>query len=375
MIFRAPRQPFALDPLIAEAKRRARQRRFLGAVSALTLLAVAAGLALQLPSSGRGTRTGLAGDRGVDALTIPKGTDGIAVVVYGRLSVTTKTGFHIHGLSVGVASLSPRARYVAAGIGNALTELAPSGRRVWSQPVGNPVADCGACNSVATVSWSPDGSRIAYLARTSTNSGNQVLHVIRRDGTHDTVIDSNAQGGQPSWRADSRALAYIGAGGKPIIYDLAHRSRHVITWPAARSLPTHLAFAPRGGDLAIATETAALLVGGHDEVVWRGQTHGVNWLGGRLAVSERLAPSGRHGHYVTQLYTVTHSGVKLSRTIRLPGPIVATHGRTIALGAGNSVLAGPIGSLQKVFRFRIKPVYSGCACGELPFARQSISFG
>ena len=373
MTWQIPRLPLALDPLIAEAKRRARLRRSLVAVSALTLLGVTAALAFELPPTGNGPRAGLAGASRASALTIPKGTDGIAVVVYGRLSVTTMTGFHIHGLPVGAAALAPRARYIAAGIGNSLTEIAPSGRRVWTKPVGEPIANCGACNVVAAIAWSPDGSRIAYLARTGTNSWNQVLHVIRRDGTHDTVIASNARNGQASWRADSRAFAYIGPGGRPVIYDLAHRSRRVITWPiAGRSAATHLAFAPRGGDLAIGTETAALLVGSRDEVVWRGQTQDVNWLGGRLAVSERLAPSGRS---VTQLYTITRSGPTLSRTIRLPGPIIAAYGRTVALPAARSVFAGPLGSLHKVLRFTMKPSFRGCACGEIPIGYRDISLG
>lgn len=371
MTLRVPRVPFGLDPLIAEARRRARLRRFLAAVAALTLLGVAAFLALELPSAGGGARAGFAAPRGVDALTIPKGADGIAVVLYGRLFVTTKSGFHIHGLPVTAASLSPGARYVAAGVGRRLAELAPSGRQVWSRRVGVSVRGCGACNVVASIAWSPDGSRIAYVVRTGT--GSQVLHVIRRDGTHDTVIDSNARP-EPSWRADSRALAYVGAHGRPVIYDLARRSRHVITWPIVRSPATHLAFAPRGSALAIGTETGALLVSGsRREVVWRGQTQEVNWLGGRLAVSERLGQAA--GRYPTQLFALTRSGAVLSRTIWLRVPVVAARGRTVAFPVGGRVLAGPIGSLRTVFRFKVKPGYVGCACGEIAIGERDISLG
>jgi hypothetical protein len=56
MTLRVPRLPFALDPLIAEAKRRARQRRFL-TISALLLVVVATGLTLGLRPSG-GSPTG-----------------------------------------------------------------------------------------------------------------------------------------------------------------------------------------------------------------------------------------------------------------------------------------------------------------------------
>jgi WD40-like Beta Propeller Repeat len=369
------RLPLALDPLIAEAKRRARQRRFLVALGAVILVGLAAGLTLGLPSSGGGTSGGLKGAGSAGTLTIPTGTDGIAAIVYGRLSVSTKTGFHLQGLPVSAASLSPGARYVAAGEGHSLVELAPSGRQVWSRRVGGPVTDCGACNVVASITWSPDGSRIAYVVRTPTRK--QVLHVIWRDGTHDTVINRNARPGQPSWRADSQAVAYVGAGTRPVIYDLRHRSHQVIRWALARSPSIHLAFAPHGNELAIGTETAALLVGDRHWVVWRGQTWGVGWLAGRLAVSARVGIAAHHSHYVAKLYSVTQSGATLRRSTRLPAPILATHRRTIALDSGRRVLAGHLGSLQKVLRFRLKPCHGsfGAWVCQIPIGNQDISIG
>jgi len=319
-------------------------------------------------------------DRGrrahVSKLAIPAGAHGIGVVVYGRLSVTTTTG-HFRGMRVSEAALSPGARYVAAGIGNSIAELTPNGKRVWSQPLG--VRGCPrldkACDVVAALSWAPNGSRIAYLVRTPTRR--LVLHVIRSDGTHDTVIDRNARPGQPSWRADSRALAYIGAGTRPVVYDLAHGSRRVIDWPIARSPATHLAFAPHGSELAIGTETAALLVGrGQRVVVWRGQTHGVSWLGSRLAVSARVGTTSFHVQI--QLYRVLPSAARLVRIVRVPSPILATNGRTLALlgavGVGKEgVLAGPLGSLRRVVHFKVV----GCdpeAC-EIPIGDHDVSIG
>jgi hypothetical protein len=375
MTVHSPRLSFELDPLIAEARRRMRRRRFLAALTALILAGLTVGLTLSLPSSGGGT-SGAFAATGNSSLSIPQGANGIAVIVYGRLFVTTKTGFHLDGLPVTAASLSPNARYVAAGTGNSLAELAPSGKRVWSRPVGEPVAQCGACNTVAGVAWSPDGSRIAYIVRTPTRQ--QVLHVIWRNGTHDAVIDRNARPGQPSWRADSRALAYIGAGSSPIIYDLTNESRHLIRWRVARSPATHLAFAPRGAALAIGTETAALLVGHRNHVVvWHGQTRGVSWLGSRLAVSARIQqPRGRYV-YMNRLYTVRHSGTTLYRSTRLPAPLLAVRGRTVALAAGTHVLAGHIGSLHRVLRFALKPCDASSwayAC-EIPVGNNDISIG
>jgi hypothetical protein len=106
--------------------------------------------------------------------------------------------------------------------------------------------------------------------------------------------------------------------------------------------------------------------------VWEGQTQAVNWLGGQLAVSERITPSGRSK---TQLYTVTPSGATLTRTIHLPGPIMAAQGRVIALPGVNTVFAGRIGALHEVFRFTTEPGWSGCACGPIPFGGHDISIG
>ena len=374
MLARVQSLPLSLDPLIAEAKRRARRRRF-AVVVALVVAGAAAVLALGLPSSGGGPSAGLAGPPSTGALTIPSGANGIATIVYGRLSVSTKTGFHLQGLPVSAASLSPGARYVAAGMGHSLVELAPSGKQLWSRRVGEPVKDCGACNVVASITWSPDGSRIAYVVRTPTRK--QILHVISRNGTDDAVIDPNARPGQPSWRADSRAVAYVGAGTRPIIYNLAHKSRHVIRWTLARSPATHLAFTPHGNELAIGTETAALLVGRHDQVVWRGQTWGVNWLGSRLAVSARVQRPRGHFVYVNKLYSVTRSGATLKRSTRIPAPILTTHGQTVALRVGTSVLAGHIGSLHRVLRFNLKPCNgsAGAYVCQIPVGNQDISIG
>ena len=54
MIVRAPRFPFSVDPLMAEAKRRARQRRALLAVGLFVLAGLAVGLSLAFRSPGRG---------------------------------------------------------------------------------------------------------------------------------------------------------------------------------------------------------------------------------------------------------------------------------------------------------------------------------
>ncbi len=305
-------------------------------------------------------------------LLLPKGADGISAIVYGQLSATTKSGFRLQGLPVTSAALSPHGLYVAAGIGRTLVALAPTGRRAWSRPTGVRCAHLDrACGTVASVAWAPDGLRVAYVVRTNTRK--LVLHMIWGDGTHDTVLDRNAQGVTPSWRADSLALAYVGSGGRPIIYDLGHDSHHVISWPQARRA-AHLAFAAGGAQLAIGTESAALLVGEHShEVLWRGQTRGVAWLGTRLIVSARVAP-----HIVGRVYTVRDRTATLSRTVPLPAPILATHGQTLAVLSHEVLLAGPLSSLRPVLRYRLKPCQGGPFAAyicEIPIDDRGVDLG
>ena len=76
MTVHVPRWPFALDPLIREAKRRARQRRFLLA-GALLLAALATGLVLGLRSTGAGLTA-----------WVPRGVTEIDIRAPGRISLT-----------------------------------------------------------------------------------------------------------------------------------------------------------------------------------------------------------------------------------------------------------------------------------------------
>jgi hypothetical protein len=58
MAVRVPRLPFSLDPLMAEAKRRARQRRLLIALGVLLVAGLAAGLTFAFRSPGGGSPSG-----------------------------------------------------------------------------------------------------------------------------------------------------------------------------------------------------------------------------------------------------------------------------------------------------------------------------
>ena len=154
-------------------------------------------------------------------LALPAGAAGVAVVADGKLSVVTRSGFRLQGLPVSSAALSPHALFVAAGIGHSLVAMSPNGRRAWSHPTRG---------AVVAIGWAPFGNRIAYIVHTGHRL---VLHVIWGNGRNDAVIDSSVRAVKPSWRGDSLAFAYVGAGGKVIVYDLAH-ARHV-TVPGHRS--------------------------------------------------------------------------------------------------------------------------------------------
>ena len=200
-------------------------------------------------------------------LVLPKGANGIAAIADGRLSVVTKDGLGLQGRPVSAATLSPRALYVAAGIGNSLVAMAPNGRTAWSHPAGG---------KVVAISWAPDGFQIAYVVHAGRR---YVLHLIYGNGIHDTTVDRSVRAVTPSWRGDSLALAYVGGGGHAVVYDLGHLSRRIVRTPAP---VTRLAFAPVGRRLAVATPDAVFVDG---KKITAGQIEALGWLNGRLAVA------------------------------------------------------------------------------------------
>lgn len=219
-------------------------------------------------------------------LVLPEGANGVAAVVDGRLSVATNDGLGLQGRPVSAAALSPRALYVAAGVGNSLVAMAPNGRTAWSHPAGG---------KVVAIAWAPDGFQIAYVVHAGRHF---VLHLIYGNGIEDTTVDRSVRPVTPSWRADSVALAYVGGGGRAVVYDIGHR-KHTVVGPTAPV--TRLAFAPTGGRLAVATPDA-IVVGG--KTVATGQVEALGWFHGRpaAAVPERthaiIRSFGDHGRPV-----------------------------------------------------------------------------
>jgi hypothetical protein len=108
--------------------------------------------------------------------------------------------------------------------------------------------------------------------------------VIEGDGDHDRLVDAAVRPVRPSWRADSLALAYVGAGGRAVVYDLGHETRAVVRDPARA---TAVAYARAGSRLAVASRTAVLVGGARRAAAAR--VAGLAWTGAGLAVARRPA--------------------------------------------------------------------------------------
>jgi hypothetical protein len=249
-------------------------------------------------------------------LLLPRGADGIAAIVDGKLSVVIRGGFRLQ-VPATAAALSPHALFVAAGIGHSLVAMAPSGRRAWSHPAGG---------RVVAIAWAPLGNRIAYVVRTARRV---VLHVIWGDGTNDTVIDRSVRSVRPSWRGNSLAFAYVGAGGRAIVYDVAHESRRLVPVHAP---VTGVAFAPRGDSIAVLQPTGVWVLHQSAAADIRDTVDSYGWFGGRLAV----AVPGLHS---TVVRLVAPDGASRG-SVRVHGTVVAVTPKLIIARSGQSLVAG-----------------------------------
>lgn len=251
-----------------------------GIVLLITAGSLAAAGRLQIgQSSRRGpARSITSASIGPSQLRLPSGASGIAAVIDGRLWLTMRDGTRIERLPVTTATLSPHALYVAAGIGHSLVAMAPNGRRAWIHPV---------AGDVTGIAWAPSGLRIAYVVRTD---GHTELRMIEANGLRDRLIDAAAGQAPPSWRADSLALAYVGAGGHAVVYDLAHASRRLVETGLCSGRIDKVLFAPSGPLLAAASKSSVYLYPGLDRsarcVGLMGTVIGIAWAGKNIVAAE-----------------------------------------------------------------------------------------
>jgi len=220
---RARAAALATLPPVHEPLRHARRTIVLAAATVAVLVAVAAGLA----ATGTVTFAVRSSKPAPPHLVLPARSDGVAAFVDGRLWLLTRGGARIEGLRASAAALSPHALYVAVGLGRSLVAMAPNGRTAWAHETRG---------EVEAIAWAPDGLRIAYVVRVARGFE---LRTIEGDGDHDRLLDTSVRPSRPSWRPDSLALAYVGAGGHVVVYDFGHASRKALrssTLPWTRGL-------------------------------------------------------------------------------------------------------------------------------------------
>src|ERR671931_1295521 len=129
-------------------------------------------------------------------LSVPAGSNGMAIVAGGKLWLATRGGLRIEGMPATTAELSPRALYAVVGLGSSLVAFAPGQRRAWTlRTPGPPLA----------AAWSPDGLKIAYVVRRRRGAE---LRLIEGDGDHDRVLDRRVNQVKPAWFADSLRIVY-----------------------------------------------------------------------------------------------------------------------------------------------------------------------
>ncbi|MGB2953331.1 MAG: hypothetical protein WBB74_08050 [Gaiellaceae bacterium] len=302
-----------------------------------------------------GSKPAQTAETATSRLVLPRGTHGFAVVADGRLWLATRRGLRIEGLPVSAAELSPHALYAVVGIGTSLVVLAPRQRHAWAHETGG---------RVVAAAWRPDGLQIAYVVA---RRGRYELRLIEGDGDHDHLVDARVAPVKPSWRSDLLAVAYVGAGGRVIVYDLGHRSRRIVraSTSCAGGRVLGLAFAPRDGRLAFNGSTG---VG-----VWNpGRKHiscaggalgltGVAWLSEGEALVTTETPRGIGLSFLRRYQSSSSGPLRTEGEASSDAPLVGLSAppwgwpvavATLPPGQGTMIVRAAPPSVDGVYRFR-----------------------
>jgi hypothetical protein len=269
------------------------------------------------------------------AADISAGTS-IWAVTGGRVVVVTRETpvRMLRDARIAAFSASPGSLYAVEGRGTTLRALELQSRRVvWAR------RDLGG-RPVAAV-WSPFPIRIAYLLRTEHG---YTVGDLWGTGTHRFTVDTAAAPVTPTWRWDSKALAYATASGAVVVHDVIGGGDRRLPPACGIRRPAAVAFAPAGAVLAVADRAGRVALvdsaggGGHRCLNGPAGTPHLGWLGAHgLVVAAgssltRFAFSGAE----TTARTVTAAA-------RIAGLDVSPDHRRIAL-----LLRGPAGTTLAV---------------------------
>jgi len=130
----------------------------------------------------------------------------------GRATLVTARdpGRHVNGRQLTAFAASPGSLYLVEGHGARMRAVETrTGRVVW-------VRDDLGGRPVSAV-WSPFPIRIAYLLRTAHG---YTVGDVWGTGTHPFTVDTRAAPVAPSWRWDSKALAYVTGSGAVVVHDV-----------------------------------------------------------------------------------------------------------------------------------------------------------
>ncbi len=174
-------------------------------------------------------------------IRLPRGAIAFSATGGGRAWLATSSGARLHGKPLSALAVSPGAINLLEGSGHVLVAVAVSdGHIAFTRGVpGEPIA----------AAWAPAGIRIAYVVRTA--EGNR-LYDMYGNGRHAFLVAPRTDGGTPTWRWDSLAFAYVRPDGTVMVHSVISGATSALARRCGLGRPAAIAFAPFGGQLAIA---------------------------------------------------------------------------------------------------------------------------
>ncbi|MDP9342063.1 MAG: hypothetical protein M3Q23_08175 [Actinomycetota bacterium] len=145
--------------------------------------------------------------------------------------------------------------------------------------------------------WSPDGSRIAFVAGFGTPQGQEV-HVVNPDGSNLRKLTSDAGSDQwPSWSPDGKTIAYSNSGRTPLDDSGFSHTQELWTVPADGGTPTRLTHNDMWDDMPVYSPSGRLIVFDRQGSIWTmaadgSNPHPLRGLPGDSGFNPRWSPDG-----------------------------------------------------------------------------------